>query len=159
MLSMSNLPINRIERTIAKLIPEEHRLSDSVGFFVGLSPTNPLVRYRFSESSILVEDNRKVSLASVVDAFKTGVDPLQASQAMKESFEIPYADIVSVTLPNTVNQPPAVTVLAEGYLMVHTAQLTTLSGTVEVCGGVLNGKSDVYVWASVVNAIRSERPT
>lgn len=156
---MSNSPLNRIERTIIKLIPEEHRLRDSVGFFVGLSPTNPVVRYRFSESTLTIEDNRQITLARLKDAFQGGVDPLQASQAMKESFEIPYAEIVAVTLPNTIKQPPTVTAWAEGYLMVHTAQLETRSGTVEVCGGVLNGKSDVYVWASIVNAIRSERST
>ncbi len=151
---MNQSPINLIERAVRKHIPARHQLPDAIGFFVGLSPSNPVVRYRFTESSIQIEDNRAITRERIKEEFQRGVDPVTAVDRMKEMVELPYTQVLGVVLPNTITHPPTVAVWAEGYVMVHAATLQTVSGEIEVCGGVLDGKSDVYGWAAIVEAIR-----
>lgn len=153
---MNQSPITRIERLLQQRIHAQHLLSDAIGFFVGLSPTNPIIRYRFTESSIQIEDNRAITRERIKEELRKGVDPIAAIEGMKEFVELPYTQILGVGLPNSMTHPPSVMVWAEGYVMIHAATLQTVSGEIEVCGGVLDGKSDVYAWAAIVEAIQQK---
>lgn len=121
----------KIRRVIRRYVQSEHQLVGQVGFFVGLHESNPFASYKFEDNHVEIQ--------------------LYGSPPMI----IKYPDLVSVDLPNSVRELPFVVAWAEGYFMVHKAVLHTSLGEVDVFGGVLHGKSDVYVWHNIVTCIRA----